>query len=220
MIMLNSKIPNHSSIKNIIFDFGGVICDLDIQRTVDKFKAFGKPKTEDTASQEEKDQRFEHLVSTYETGLIASQQFRNEIRNNYLVPPSDQAIDDAWNALLVGIPERRIGLLENIRKNYRIFLLSNSNDIHYLNFCESLRQVYGYQDFNAIFENAYFSYRLHMRKPDPLIFKWVLDTSKLIPSETLFIDDTFINIQVALELGINVYHLPEGEDITNLFYTP
>jgi putative hydrolase of the HAD superfamily len=217
MLILNSKIPGHSSVKNIIFDFGGVICDLEIQRSVDKFKAFGKPKTEDTASQEEKDQRFEHLVSTYETGLITSQQFRNEIRNYYLVPPSDQAIDDAWNALLVGIPETRIGLLENIRKSYRIFLLSNSNDIHYLNFCESLRQVYGYQDFNAIFENAYFSYRLHMRKPDPLIFKWVLDTSKLIPSETLFIDDTLINVQAAIELGINVYHLPEGEDITSLF---
>jgi putative hydrolase of the HAD superfamily len=217
MLILNSKIPGHSSIKNIIFDFGGVICDLDIQRTVDKFNAFGKAKTGDISSQEEKDRRFEALAATYETGSITSQQFRDQIRDYYLVPPTDEAIDDAWNALLVGIPEPRICLLEELRKHYRIFLLSNSNEIHYQHYRESFRQEYGYPDFNALFENTYFSYLLHMRKPDPAIFRLVLEQNKLAPSETLFIDDMLINIKAALELGITGYHLCEGEDITNLF---
>jgi putative hydrolase of the HAD superfamily len=220
MLLVSSKIPNHSSVKNIIFDFGGVICDLEIQRTVQKFKTFGKPKIEDNASEEEKDQRFELLVSKYETGLVTSQQFRDEIRSYYQVPPSDQAIDDAWNALLVGIPATRIHLLENIRNDYRLFLLSNSNEIHYLKYCEDLRQYYGYPDFNALFENTYFSFRLHLKKPDPAIFKWVLEKNKLDPNETAFIDDTYIHVKVAIDLGINAYRLQQGEDITDLFNKP
>jgi putative hydrolase of the HAD superfamily len=220
MLLLSPKIPNHSSIKNIIFDFGGVICDLDIQRTVEKFKTFGKPRIEDTATQEGKDQRFEHLVSNYETGLITSSQFRDVIRNYYQVSPSDQAIDDAWNALLVGIPAPRIRLIENLRNDYRLFLLSNSNEIHYMKYCEDLRQQYGYPDFDALFEDTFFSYHLHLRKPDPTIFRWVLDKSNLDPSETAFIDDTFINVKAALDLGINAYCLQEAEDITGLFYKP
>ena len=131
----------------------------------------------------------------------------------------DKAIDDAWNALLVGIPEARIRLLEGIRKHYRIFLLSNSNEIHYLEYAERFRQQYGYHDFSAIFEKTYFSYQCHLRKPDPLIFKLVLNENNLTPSETLFIDDTLVHVKTACDLGITGYQLRDGEEITDLFYT-
>jgi putative hydrolase of the HAD superfamily len=217
MLHLTSHIPHHTSIKNIIFDFGGVICDLDIQRTIEKFKEFGLPKAEVPGGAKERDRQFEFLVSTYETGLITSPQFRDAIRNHYQVPPSDLAIDNAWNALLVGIPETRIRLLENIRNNYRIFLLSNSNEIHYLKYREDFQQQYGYRDFDALFENVYFSYRLHLRKPDPAIFTWVLKENELDPAGTLFIDDTLMHIEAAQKLGITGYHLREGEELTGLF---
>jgi putative hydrolase of the HAD superfamily len=220
MLHLSSHIPHHASIKNIIFDFGGVICDLDIQRSVEKFKEFGLPKAEFSTDPEEQDRRFERLVSTYETGLITSRQFRDAIRNHYQVPPSDEAIDDAWNALLLRIPEPRIRLLEEIKKNYRIFLLSNSNEIHYLKYLEDLQQHYGYRDFDALFEKSYFSYRLHLKKPDPAIFLWVLNENKLDPAETLFIDDTLMHIEAAIELGITGYHLREGEELIHLFEKP
>ena len=220
MLLLNTKIPNYSSIKNIIFDFGGVICDLDIQRSVEKFKEFGPGKSAENETKEEKDKQFEILVSKSETGLITSGEFRENIRDYYQTPPSDKAIDDAWNALLVGIPEPRISLLESIRKNYRIFLLSNSNEIHYLEYTERLRQQYGYHDFSAIFEKTYFSYQCHLKKPDPLIFKLVLYENNLDPSETLFIDDTQLHVKTACELGITSCHLRDGEKITDLFYTP
>ena len=220
MFHLSSHIPHPTSIKNIIFDFGGVICDLDIQRTVEKFKEFGLPKAEFSVAPEEQDRRFEQLVSTYETGLITSRQFRDVIRNHYQVSPSDAAIDDAWNALLVRIPKPRIRLLENIRDSYRIFLLSNSNEIHFLKYREDLRQQYGYGDFDALFEKVYFSYQLHLKKPDPAIFQWVLNENKLDPAETLFIDDTLIHIEAARELGITGYHLREGEELIQLFGKP
>ena len=220
MFHLSSHIPHPTSIKNIIFDFGGVICDLDIQRTVEKFKEFGLPKAEFSVAPEEQDRRFEQLVSTYETGLITSRQFRDVIRNHYQVSPSDAAIDDAWNALLVRIPKPRIRLLENIRDSYRIFLLSNSNEIHFLKYREDLQQHYGYRDFDALFEKVYFSYQLHLKKPDPAIFQWVLNENKLDPAETLFIDDTLIHIEAARELGITGYHLREGEELIQLFGKP
>jgi glucose-1-phosphatase len=220
MLHLTSHIPHHTSIKNIIFDFGGVICDLDIKRTVEKFKEFGLPKAEFTGAHEAQNRQFELLVSTYETGLITSQQFRDAIRNHYQVPPSDTAIDETWNALLVGIPEPRIRLLESIRDSYRIFLLSNSNEIHYLKYLEDFQKQYGYRDFDDLFENVYFSYRLHLKKPDPAIFKWVLKENKLDPAETLFIDDTLIHVEAARELGLTGYHLLEGEDLTMLFEKP
>jgi putative hydrolase of the HAD superfamily len=219
MLLLNTKIPNSRSIKNIIFDFGGVICDLDIQRSVEKFKEFGPGKSMIHETQEEKDKQFEMLVSKYEEGLITSAEFRNNIRNHYQTPPSDKAIDDAWNALLVGIPEARIRLLEGIRKHYRIFLLSNSNEIHYLEYVERFRQQYGYHDFSAIFEKTYFSYQCHLRKPDPLIFKLVLNENNLDPSETLFIDDTQVHVRTSCDLGITGYQLRDNEEITDLFYT-
>ncbi|MGA2823975.1 MAG: HAD family phosphatase [Bacteroidales bacterium] len=220
MLHLSSHIPHHSSIKNIIFDFGGVICDLDIQRTIDKFKEFGLPKMEFSTAPEEQDQLFEKLVSNYETGLITSRQFRDAIRNHYQVPPSDAAIDDAWNALMMKIPEPRIRLLENIRDSYRIFLLSNSNEIHFLKYREDLRQHYGYRDFDALFEKVYFSYRLHLKKPDLAIFQLVLNENKLDPAETLFIDDTLMHIEAAHELGITGYHLRDGEELVQLFGKP
>jgi putative hydrolase of the HAD superfamily len=220
MLQVSSHIPHHKSINNIIFDFGGVICDLDIKRTVEKFKEFGLPKAEFTGAPEAQNRQFELLVSTYETGLITSQQFRDAIRNHYQVPPSDRAIDETWNALLVGIPEPRIRLLESIRDSYRIFLLSNSNEIHYLKYLEDFQKQYGYRDFDDLFENVYFSYRLHLKKPDPAIFKWVLKENKLDPAETLFIDDTLIHVEAARELGLTGYHLLEGEDLTMLFKKP
>jgi len=217
VLHLSSHIPHPTSIKNIIFDFGGVICDLDIQRTIEKFREFGSPKEEFSGDKEEQDRQFGLLVSTYETGNITSQQFRETIRNHYQVPPSDTAIDDAWNALLVGIPASRIRLLESIRNTYRIFLLSNSNEIHYLKYREDLQKRYGYLDFSAIFEKVYFSYRLHLKKPDPAIFSWVLKENMLDPAETLFIDDTLMHIEAARKLGITGYHLRTGEELTGLF---
>lgn len=214
---LSSRIPNHSSLKNIIFDFGGVICDLDIQRSVEKFKEFGPPKEEFSGDQQEQDRRFGQLVATYETGLITSRQFRESIRNHYISEPSDEAIDQAWNALLIGIPESRIRLLEDLRKTYRIFLLSNSNEIHFLKYREDFQKMYGYPDFDSLFEKVYFSYRLHLKKPDPAIFMQVLAENDLFPSESLFIDDTLMHVEAARKVGMAAYHLREGENVTMLF---
>jgi glucose-1-phosphatase len=212
-----SQITDPASLKNIIFDFGGVICDLHIHRTEEKFTAFGPPKEEGPGSKEKGAAAFEALVEKLETGMITDARFHEVIRDFYQTPPSDEAIDDAWNALLGKIPAERIRLLEELRTTYRIFLLSNSNLIHYTAYRADLERDFGYRDFDELFEKAWFSYRIGLKKPDPAIFLHVLEEKNLIPSETLFIDDTLVHVEAARKLGIRGYHLKNGEPLTTLF---
>ena len=219
MFHLISDIPNHSSIKNIIFDFGGVICDLDITRTEKKFKAFGSPKPENLNPSHIMSQQFHILVENLETGAISPQHFREVIKNHYKTPPSDRAIDETWNAMLLTIPDKRIRLLEKLKNQFRIFLLSNSNPIHNEKYLQDFQQQAGYRDFNELFEKAYFSFHLGLKKPDKEIYQFVLADSRLNPVESLFIDDTLENVQGAEAVGINGYHLKNGTEIKDLFFT-
>lgn len=219
MKLLKNTVPNHDKIKNIIFDFGGVICDLDISRTEKKFKEFGPVKPTANISKEDSSLRFDILVGQYEKGAITSEEFREIIKHHYQTSPTDAAIDETWNALLVGIPEQRIRLLEDIRNHYRIFLLSNSNEIHYQHNLLDFREKSGNDDFNDLFEKAYFSFQIHLSKPGKEIFEFVLKDSRLDPPQTLFIDDTIKHIETARDLGINGYHLniKNGEQVLDLF---
>jgi glucose-1-phosphatase len=219
MKLLKNTIPGHDTIKNIIFDFGGVICDLDITRTEKKFREFGSVRSADPTRAGNPSLRFDILVEQFERGALSSEEFRENIRNHYQVPPTDAAIDDTWNALLTGIPEQRLQLLEDIRYNYRIFLLSNSNEIHYHHYLLDFRRKSGYNDFNDLFERSYFSFQIHLSKPGKEVFNHVLKESRLDPAETLFIDDTLKHIETARILGINGYHLniQKGEQVLDLF---
>jgi len=208
-------LPVAGSIKNIIFDFGGVICDLDLGRTEKQLAALGygvddpaRP-VSDTAK----------IVDQLESGAISAQEFRDRLKHYFRNPVTDAQIDEAWNALLAGMPEPRIRLLERVRKNYRIFLLTNTNAIHYAQYVETFRRQYGYDDFDGLFEKAYYSYRIGRIKPDPEIFRHVLRESRLLPGETLFIDDTRGHVESARSLGIHghLLQIRDGEQIMDLF---
>jgi glucose-1-phosphatase len=211
------EIPNHSSIKNIIFDFGGVICDLDIPRTEAMFRTFGPPKKRVMEDDTDSSNQFNLLVAGLETDRISPQQFRDIIRDHYENPPTDQAIDDTWNAMLVGIPDRRIKLLKDLKSSYRTFLLSNSNRIHYAKYIDDFRKQTGLPNLDPLFEKVYFSFEIGMKKPDKEIFEFVLNDSKLVASETMFIDDMQQNICGAQSVGLLGHYLSEGVDIWSLF---
>ncbi len=204
-----------SSIKNLIFDFGGVICNIDVKRTEKRFKELGLQEFDTEYSVVERNTIFGKL----EEGAITPQEFRHSIRKFFSRPLSDQQIDDAWNELLLDIPEPRIRLLESLRHNYRIFLLSNSNEIHYQKFRQDLRDKYGYSGFEELFEKAWFSYALKLKKPGRAIFDFVLKDRDLNPSETLFIDDTLQHVEGARSAGMNacLLDLKAGHNILDLF---
>ncbi len=215
LFFLHDGIGSIPSIKNLIFDFGGVICNLDIHQTEKKFRELGilHPKNEE--SLRERDALFEKI----EDGSLSSQDFRTALRKYFNHFVSDAELDEAWNALLLDIPEPRIRFLEKLNKHYRIFLLSNSNEIHYLKFLDDFTRQYGYQDFNVLFEKAYFSFQIGLKKPNKEIFDYVLKDSRLNAAETLFIDDTLKHVQAAQKTGIHAYHLKpdQGEQIVDLF---
>jgi len=200
------------TIHNIIFDLGGVLIDLDIKRTG---KAFGELGITEPVGEDEMMRRA-RIYSGLETGEISSLNFRNAIREISTTSPSDSAIDAAWNAMLLDFPAQRVEVLLNLRKKYRLFLLSNSNVIHHKSYTDKFRQDHGFE-MNSLFERTYYSFEVHMKKPASDIFFKVIADYKILAEETLFIDDTLENIKTAEVLGFKVHQIVNGEDVATLF---
>jgi len=205
---------NHSNnIKNIIFDFGGVIIDIDFWLSINAFIKLGANNFDEVYSQSQQSGIFDEL----DKGTISPDEFCESLKKYLPESVNKQQIIAAWNAILIGIPEHRIRLLEEIRSHYRIFLLSNTNAIHYPEYIRELKEKYGYKELSEIFERVYLSYEVKMRKPEAAFFKMVLVENNLNPEETLFIDDSEQNIPPAMELGMQTLLLQKGRDVTDLF---
>lgn len=119
----------------------------------------------------------------------------------------DEHIIDAWNTLLLDIPADRIELLQELNKNYRLFLLSNTSPIHIRKVNQILFETAGISDLNELFEKVYYSYELGCMKPDAIIYEKVLEDASILPEESLFLDDNADNIAGALAAGINSIHV-------------
>jgi len=202
-----------TNIRNIIFDFGGVILDIDPQQTINTLKNQGVKNVEVFSTPEFQEQ----VMNKFERGILTPELFREKVRFFLDSKMSDQHIDDAWNALLLDIPKERIAVLEQVKQNYNTFLLSNSNEIHYDVYVRDLQLRFGYREFDQLFHKAYFSFDLHLSKPNPEIFEFVMNQHKMVAEETLFIDDTLEHIEAALRLGIHCYQLVKPERVRDLF---
>ena len=194
-------------INAIIFDLGGVILNIDYQLPVKAFKKLG---IDDFASHFSQAAQ-SSLLDDYETGKISSEEFLEAIRT--LVKPEfgDREIIQAWNSILLDLPENRLFTLEKAAENHRIFLLSNTNDLHIQEFNSYLLEEHNIPSLEPFFESLYLSYEVGLRKPDRRIFEYVLQDAGLDPQSTLFIDDSVQHIQSAAELGINTYLLKDEE---------
>lgn len=197
--------------KNIIFDFGGVLVNLDKQRCINALQNIGA----DDIAWYVDECRQEDLFHDLEVGNTTTAEFCAEVRRKAKgCNASDEAICEAWNALLTGIPERRIRKLLSLKDKYRLFLLSNTNPIHWE---KATRDYFPLDGFGVddYFEKTYLSYKLHLLKPDPLIFQHVLLDAQILPSDTMFIDDSPINCAAASETGITALCVSGGEDWTD-----
>lgn len=196
-------------INNIIFDLGGVIYDIRYQNIAETFASYGIPDFESYYTQANQTD----AIDLFEEGKIPVEEFREYIRSISPIPLTDQQIDTAWNAILIDVPAARVEMLKELKKHYHLFLFSNTNQLNYDQFMADLKRKFGYNIFEELFEKDYFSHHIHMRKPLVEAFQFVLDEQKLDPSETLFIDDTIRHIEGAKKVGLNTYHLQNGEDI-------
>src|ERR1019366_61494 len=203
-----------SKYKNIIFDLGGVVLDIDYSLAVKAFSNLGFDGFENFFSQKQQKQLFD----VYEKGQMTSVDFRNELKNFCNIEFHDFTFYKAWNSMLLNLPPERLDLLILLKQSYRTFLLSNTNEIHINSFNTYLQNNFHIPDLSGYFEKLYLSYKVGMRKPDIEIFELVLSENKLNPKETLFIDDSIQHIESAKNIGIQTYWLDvKKESILDLF---
>lgn len=201
------------AIENIIFDFGGVILDIDPQLTINELIKLGYHSKEKLNSKD----FYLNVIRKFERGIYTPEIFRDKLRDYLQLELTDQQVDDAWNALLFDIPRERIEVIEKVKKNYPIFLLSNSNEIHYDLYVRDLQLRFGYREFDELFNKSYFSFDLHMCKPDPDVYSFVIYQEHLNPAHTLFVDDREENLEGARKVGLRTYLLTEPERIRDIF---
>lgn len=199
-------------IKNIIFDLGGVIINLDTQRTIQEFNKISRVPFEEIYTQSAQME----LFNLFDKGKISDFDFFSELRKwiGYEGPEIDLLY--AWNAMLGDVPESRLDLLVNMKQNFSTFLLSNTCEPHITAFEHDLYLRHGVKNFNDYFDEVYYSCRIGMRKPDKEIFEYVLEQNDLDPEETIFIDDSIQHVKGAGACGIKAYLLPKNMELSEL----
>ena len=195
--------------KNIIFDLGGVLLNIDFQKSTDAFKSLGIEDFEDMFSQFKADELFEKL----ETGNLTETDFYSAIKKRTKLAITDIEIDNAWNALILNFRTESLEFLEKLSQNYKLYLLSNTNGIHLKFFKNLFTKETGKPLLDAYFIKAWYSSEIGLRKPGTKIFEFVLQQENLKAAETLFIDDTLSNIETAQKMGFKTHHLLPTERI-------
>ncbi|WP_026630442.1 HAD family hydrolase [Dyadobacter alkalitolerans] len=194
----------NSKIKNIIFDLGDVILNIDVPVASKSFAELSGREQAEILELFSKNALFRQ----FETGELDEMGFRNYVRKILEFSDlSDEAIDTAWNSLLLDLPPERVELIQNLSKNYRLFLLSNTSSIHITQVNKILEASTGVKKLDDLFETVFLSYEMGLMKPDPRIYQKVLEQAGLKAEETLFLDDNRDNIEAASKLGIDTIHV-------------
>ena len=202
-----------AEIKNIIFDLGGVILNLNYQLTSKAFEKLGVDDFDNYYSQKEQTS----LFNSFETGLISTKDFIKSTQHLFTHNLAENDIIVAWNSMLLDLPEHRLSLLQELKKNLNLFLLSNTNEIHITSFENQMKKENQLETFFNSFKKIYYSSRIGLRKPDLECFEYVIKENDLLSGETLFIDDSIQHIHAATKLGLKTYHLQKNEDINSIF---
>lgn len=191
--------------KNIIFDLGNVLIDLHPETSASCMESLlGVP-------YDMYHVKGPACFAEFEAGTISEAQFQEALSAISGRAISRMALLECWNALLGEMPLHRVDLLVYLQKKYRLFLLSNTNAIH----IAYVRAYFEQQNiaFWDLFECVYLSHEIGLRKPDPRVFTYVLETAGIRADESLFIDDGPMHVYAAEQVGIpSVCHDPR-EDV-------
>jgi putative hydrolase of the HAD superfamily len=192
-------------VKNIIFDLGNVLYDIDFEIMYKRFHELGIPNFENHFTLNQSDPLFFDL----EKGFIDEVTFCSRFNQLYNLSLNKDQIIEAWNSLLIGFREKSLDWLKSNQSNFSLFLYSNTNQPHQGYFlAQYTREIGG--DFNALFKKPYYSHEMGMRKPDPASFQYILHQEGLKAAETLFIDDNEPNVLGAASVGLQVLYLQPG----------
>lgn len=192
-----------AKIKNIIFDLGGVLLDIDYQRTEKAFIDLGCRDFHSLYSQAKQNSLFDD----FEEGKIEEAAFFYKLKELAGIDVSFKDLKDAWNAMLLGFPERNYDLLKSLQGKYHLFLLSNTNQTHIQAFTKLIEKVCPLHNFEGLFDKLYYSNIIHLKKPNAAPFLKILLENQLSADETLFIDDSIQHVKGAAKTGIKAQWL-------------
>jgi len=198
-------------IRNILFDFGNVLYDLDEARTEGLLREVLDPlKCGDLEEQ---------VLHPYERGECSEEAFINRLQRRSHTPRDGSYYLHAWNAMLLGMPSHRLAMLGQLRKRYALYLLSNINRSHLSALRRQLAGMPEAEDFEQrYFDAVFYSCEIGHRKPEPKCFHYVLAHAGILAGESLFVDDRSENIEAARRLGFRVHrHDPASEIGDSIF---
>ena len=195
-----------AAVKNLIFDLGNVLYDIDFKKMNAAFTSIGIEGMDQHFTLNKSHQLFLDL----EMGFVNEHEFYDGVRALVNLPLTNEQIQFAWNALLVGFRKNSIDWIKQNNIKYNTFLYSNTNQIHHDYFIAEFENKVAAYPFVSLFKKPYYSHEMGMRKPDPASFSYILEKEGLAPAETLFIDDNEPNILAAASVGLQVLHLKEG----------
>lgn len=192
-------------ISTLIFDFGGVLINLDRDACVRQYQQLGVANADKLLDNYMQSGVFLAL----EKGEISLEEFHKEIRRISNQNLSDQVIDDAFRAFLLDIPKNKMDKIAQLHQQYRTLILSNTNELHFP--IKSNKLVNSDYIIDDYFDHCYLSFQMHLSKPDEKIFKSLLENEHIKPQECLYLDDGEKNIETALHLGFNCYWVKDGK---------
>lgn len=181
--------------KAIIFDLGGVIVNLDQDRTIRSFKRLN-------INLDEVNEKLP-VFKQYEIGQVNTETFIQTIKAELKGNASDLEIITAWNNMILDVPSVRIEVLKELRKHYRLFILSNTNELHIQEFIKLFEVNHPSEKWENLFDKIYYSHKIGLRKPNKEAWQLILNENNLSAQETIFIDDTIMHYKAAEAIGIN-----------------
>lgn len=194
-------------IKNIVFDFGGVLLDLCPERCIEEFRKIGIPEIQEMLSVAHQ----QGVLGQMEEGQLSLAEFCDGVRADHQPAPTNRQIIQAFCSMADGLPAYKLDFCQQLKEEgYHVSALSNTNPLHW-GYCQRYFIEAGYTA-EELFEYVWLSCEMHLVKPDPQIFKCILEQSGYLPEETLFVDDNARNCEVARSLGINTYMAPVRTD--------
>ncbi len=201
-----------NGIRNIIFDLGGVLLNIDPKRTIEAFAQLGMAQLVG-----DKGLTYDHeIFYQMEQGKITSDEFRKGVLTLLPNPVSFDEIDTAWTAMLLDFPAIRVELLKNLRKDFNIYLFSNTNAIHVEKFHSIFRKQHGFE-VSSLFDKDFYSNEIGYRKPSHESYQEIIRLSGINPEKSLFIDDSLQNVESAIASGLKGFWLKPGQKVEEIF---
>ena len=202
-------------IRNIVFDLGAVLIDIDFDLAKKAFEKIGISNFDQHYTQVSASGLFDAL----EKGNCSPQEFYQAIQQ--IGNPSTHKIEiqQAWNSILLDFRKESMEYVATLKSSYRLFLLSNTNAIHMEEINRRSATQLGVNNLDDFFEKAYYSFAVGMRKPQEEIFEYVIKDAAILPQETIFIDDAQPNIHTAIKMGFQTHLLLKGEKVEQVLAT-